>query len=79
MGFCTNCGADVPEGARFCASCGIQLIYDKDTSKDINEDNKNKLAWTYEDDKTEKQMGILPGIIALCLAIAISALHYQCM
>ena len=36
MAYCTNCGVELTEGAKFCANCGIQI------SKDNTEQNKRK-------------------------------------
>lgn len=38
--FCTNCGQNVPDSARFCTSCGAQLVFDSGSSPfDLSDDN----------------------------------------
>ena len=47
--FCTNCGAQLPDGAKFCSSCGAQLQADAETiNPAVNAAAENAFGQTSE-------------------------------
>ena len=35
--FCMNCGAPMKDGAKFCESCGSEVVNDTSSSVEVNE------------------------------------------
>ena len=60
--FCPKCGNELPEGAKFCATCGKQIIKEGAVESRLQNKSSNEVAW--------KKL-IIIGVIAIVAILAI--------
>lgn len=87
MAICKKCGAELPEGARFCPSCGIRLgkiveeefkVLSEDLVKKvkdlIREGNITKIIIKNEEGRILLEMPVTAGVVGTILAPWLAAL-----
>ena len=63
MPFCTNCGQEIQEGAKFCASCGTP------TNNDVHhESTKRKFVYEGEIHKCPNCGEVINSFVSICPA-----------
>lgn len=60
--FCPKCGNELPEGAKFCATCGKQIIKEGAVESRLQNKSTNEVAW---------KKPIIIGVIAIVAILAI--------
>lgn len=75
--FCTHCGKEIPEGARFCTSCGVALSLDDSIQQAETRSQKSKeidsnLETAINQTKTRSRRYV-HTIILVALALALAA------
>lgn len=60
--FCPKCGNELPEGAKFCATCGKQIIKEGAVESRLQNKSSNEVAW---------KKPIIIGVIAIVAILAI--------
>ena len=60
--FCPKCGNELPEGAKFCAACGKQIIKEGAVESRLQNKSSNEVAW---------KKPIIIGVIAIVAILAI--------
>lgn len=60
--FCPKCGNELPEGAKFCATCGKQMIKEGAVESRLQNNSTNEVAW---------KKPIIVGVIAIVAVLAI--------
>lgn len=69
--FCKNCGAKLDDNAKFCPSCGIQILQNATSSKPAKDYQKAAAQRT-----AKKKKGCSP-IVAIILLVFVGALIYS--
>lgn len=77
MGYCNNCGKEIPEGVKFCSYCGAPVVNranDSGLRPDITTNNSQQRQYYYEESGTGAwdvidRFGKYYGIVLLILSI----------
>ena len=77
MDSCTFCGAEIGEGAQFCAKCGARVA-DEHAHSDIGGSEQHEAEWAFAESAYSKRLALIAsilliaaGFISLIMAILI--------
>lgn len=74
--FCSNCGKELPQNAKFCPECGSPVIINKETDEQIQEDKINSQENNIKDiEKTKQQSKKKNKAIGLYIFIGILGVY----
>ena len=87
MAFCAKCGAELPEGARYCSSCGTavgEVVSEefsvsadnlvKKVKELLHEGNVRRISVKDEEGKILLEMPVTVGVVGVILAPWLAAL-----